>query len=252
MSIEWKKKGAIVVGASSGIGAAVAHRLARGGWRVALVARREDKLAEVADAIAERSPRAETHLYAHDVTDYDAVPALFDRIVEDLGGVEMVIYAAGTMPDVAADEYDFAKDRAMVETNLLGMIAWLDEAADFFTRLQAGTIVGIGSVAGDRGRKDQPAYNTSKGAQAIFLESLRNRLAGHKVRVVTIKPGPVATPMTAHLGSLPMMISANEAARQIVDAALRKNGEVYVPARWRFVMIVIRHIPGFLFRKMGI
>lgn len=247
-----RKKCAIVVGASSGIGAAVARRLARAGWHLALVARRQEALNQVAADIA-RLPGAHPALvYPHDVTNYDEVPALFDRIADDLGGLELVLYASGVMPDVGPEEFDFAKDRAMVEVNLLGMIAWLNQAADLFARLEGGTIAGIGSVAGDRGRRDRPGYNTSKGAQAIFLESLRNRLAPRNVRVVTIKPGPVATPMTEGLGQMPFMISANEAAREIVRALESSRSTVYVPHRWAVIMLVIRHIPSFLFRRLGI
>lgn len=243
---------AIVVGASSGMGEAVARRLAQRGWRVALVARREDKLRAIAEDIARRTGRDDALAYAHDVTHFEEVPSLFDRIVRDLGGLGLIVYAAGIMPDVAPDEYDFQKDRAMVEVNLLGMMAWMNEAADLFRRLKRGTIVGIGSVAGDRGRKDRPAYNTSKGAQAIFLESLRNRLAAHNVRVVTIKPGPVATAMTVRLGDQPFQISASEAARQIVAACESARATVYVPRRWALIMCVIRHIPSVIFRRLDI
>jgi NAD(P)-dependent dehydrogenase (short-subunit alcohol dehydrogenase family) len=242
---------ALVVGASSGIGAAVAERLAREGFRVALVARREDELRKVADAINRRAGQERAWVFAHDVTHYEEVPALFERIVEVLGGLSVVVYAAGVMPPVGPDEYNFAKDRQMVEVNLLGMIAWLNEAADLFRRVQSGVIVGVGSVAGDRGRAGQPGYNTTKGAQAIFLESLRNRLAPANVRVITIKPGPVDTPMVRHLGRLPMMITADEAARQIVRAIGRSWGTVYVPRRWGLIMWVIIHIPSFIFRRLG-
>jgi len=250
--VELREKCALIVGASSGIGEAVARRLAKAGWRVALVARREDRLQALAAAINRRGEDRPALAYPHDVTNYDAVPALFDRIVEDLGGLSMVVYAAGVMPAVEPDEYDFAKDRRMVEVNLLGCMAWLNEAADLFTRLQAGTIVGIGSIAGDRGRRGQPAYNTSKGAQAIYLESLRNRLDQRGVRVVTIKPGYVETEMTQGLGNLPMMISATEAGRQVVRAALTSRGTVYVPKRWGLIGLAIRHIPSFIFRKLDI
>ncbi|MDK2972190.1 MAG: hypothetical protein PWP23_1945 [Candidatus Sumerlaeota bacterium] len=247
-----KKKCAIIVGASSGIGAAVARRMAREGWTLALVARREEALADVAADIARRTNREAPRIYPHDVTDFDAVPALFDRIVADLGGLELVLYTSGIMPDVGPEEFNFAKDRQMVEVNLLGMMAWLNEAAHLFSRLGGGTIAGISSVAGDRGRRDRPGYNTSKGAQAIFLEALRNRLASRNVRVVTIKPGPVATPLTEGLGNMPFMISANEAARQIVRALGKSHGTVYVPLRWAAIMTVIRHIPSIIFRRMGI
>lgn len=245
--MELAEKRAIVVGASSGIGEAAALELMRRGWTVALVARREEKLRAIADKSGGRG-----RVYAHDVADFDAVPGLFDRIVDDLGGVSMVVFAAGVMPQVEEDEYDFEKDRQMVDVNLLGCMAWLNESARLFTRLQAGTIVGVGSIAGDRGRRGQPAYNTSKGAQAIYLECLRNRLDRHGVRVVTIKPGYVDTEMTAGMGDLLWMISAREAGRRVVDAAMKSRGTVYVPRRWRFVALVLRHIPSFIFRKINI
>lgn len=244
-------KCAIIVGASSGMGAAVAKRLAHAGWRLALVARREEALNSLAEEINAKG-KGHAHVYKHDVTHFDEVPELFDRIAGELSGLEMVIYAAGVMPEVGPDEYDFEKDRLMVEVNLLGMMAWLNEAADLFSRLQGGTIVGFGSVAGDRGRKDQPGYNTSKGAVAVYLEALRNRLAPWNVRVVTIKPGPVDTPMTEGLGNLPFMISVTEASRQIVNAALTSRSTVYVPGRWALIMLIIRHIPSFIFRRLGI
>lgn len=250
--LTWDTRTAIVVGASSGIGAATVRRLARAGWTVAAVARRGELLAQLA---AKENERADAELvipYVHDVRAFDAVPELFERIVRELGGVQMVIYAAGIMPEVAADEYDFAKDRAMVEVNLLGMMAWLNQAADLFQRLRGGVIVGVGSIAGDRGRRAQPAYNTSKGAQAIFLEALRNRLWASGVRVVTIKPGYVATAMTKNMRNALWIISADEAARRLLIAAATANGEVYVPRRWRLVGLIIRHIPSFIFRRLEI
>jgi short-subunit dehydrogenase len=251
--MSWNAQTAIVIGASSGIGAAVARRLAREGWTVALVARREDKLRTLAEAINRRAGATVAHVFRHDVREFDDVPGLFEEIVDKLGGLGLLVYASGAMPEVGPNEYNFAKDREMVEVNLLGMMAWVDEAADLFERVQHGILVGIGSVAGDRGRKGQPGYNTSKGAQAIFLESLRNRLAQHEdVRVITIKPGYVATEMTAHLGQKLWMISADEAAQRIVRAIDKARGEVYVPRRWRFVSLAIRHIPSFLFKKLEI
>ena len=151
-------KKAIVVGASSGIGAAIVTELAQRGYRVAALARREDKLNAVCDKLD--LARA----YVHDVTDYDAVPALFHQITRDLDGLDLIVYVAGVQPTVSADEYSFEKDRQMIEVNLLGAMAWLNQAALRFSRAQTGYIVGISSVAGDRGRSAFPGYHTSKGA----------------------------------------------------------------------------------------
>ena len=242
----------LIIGASSGIGEALATHLGHNGWNLALVSRRRDELERVAGAINGSPGQGKASVFVHDVTDTASVPHLFESIVESLGGLELVVYAAGVMPDVGKDEYDFSKDKLMIEVNLMGQVAWLNESADFLGRIKRGTIVGIGSVAGDRGRTGQPVYNTSKGAQAIYLESLRNRLAMQDVRVVTVKPGPVDTPMTAGLGSMPFMISADAAAKMIIRGIHKSRGTVYVPARWRYIMLIIRHIPSFIFRRLQI
>jgi NAD(P)-dependent dehydrogenase (short-subunit alcohol dehydrogenase family) len=156
------------------------------------------------------------------------------------------------MPRITDSEYSFDKDRAMIEVNVLGAIAWLNEAAQRLEAAGSGTIVGISSVAGDRGRRGQPVYCTSKAALDTYLEALRNRVGRFGVRVVTIKPGPVDTPLTKGLDKLPMVISADDAARQIIAAAEKGKRIAYVPGKWRPVMAVIRSIPSPLFQKLNI
>ena len=136
--------------------------------------------------------------------------------------------------------------------NVLGAVAWLNEAAQRFTRARAGTIVGLSSVAGDRGRRGNPVYCASKAALDTYLESLRNRLGRLGVAVVTVKPGPVATSMTAGRNQVPFLVSAEEAARQILAAARRGARVAYVPAKWRPIMYVIRHIPSVVFQRLNV
>ena len=234
---------AIVIGASSGIGRELVRLLAAEGTKVAAVARREEELRK----LAEEFP-ALVEPIAHDVTDYNAVPALFQEITKSLGGLDLVVYASGVMPQVGADEYDFAKDRQIMEVNILGAMAWLDQAAIRFGNIGSGSIVGIGSVAGDRGRAGQPAYNASKAAFATYLEALRNRLSKKGVKVVTIKPGPVDTPMTAGLGlkgAMPVQVAAKK-----ILAKADKPGEHYLKLTHRGIFFVIRHVPSFVFRRL--
>lgn len=244
---------AIVVGASTGIGAALVKELAKRGYHVAALARRENKLAELADKV-KSNPRVTTQIItrAHDVTDYDTVPPLFAELVDQLGGLDLIIYAAGVMPPVGLDEFDFEKDLKQVEVNLAGGIAWLNLAARRFQLTKSGTIVGIGSVAGDRGRQGSPVYNTTKGALAIYLEALRNRLAKHGVQVTTIKPGFVDTVMLENAEKTFWVISPERAAELIMNAAERKRQVAYVPFQWRFLMLIIKSIPSFIFRKLGV
>jgi short-subunit dehydrogenase len=242
---------ALVVGASSGIGEAVARRLAGDGARVALVARRENELRRIMDEINGAAGGERAIAVAHDVKDIDEVPELVQEIARRLGGLDVVIYAAGAMPAVAVDEYDTAKDREMLEVNLLGAVAWLNPVADRMSRLGRGTIVGIGSVAGDRGRAPNPVYCTSKAGFHAYLEALRNRVAKLGVKVVTIKPGFVDTAMTRGKEGLFWVISADRAAEIILKKARRGAVSAYVPARWRLVMTIVRSIPSFIFSKLG-
>ncbi len=241
----WKK--AIIVGASSGIGEALARALLADGCRVALVARRGERLRTV----AREAGGDEALVYAHDVTDTDAVPALFDRITQDLGGLDLIVYAAGIMPSVAPDEYDSAKDAGIIASNFTGAVSWLNEAARRFEKAGEGTIVGISSVAGDRGRRGNPVYGATKAALNAYLESLRNRIERRGAFVVTIKPGPVDTPMTHGLNA-PGMISPERAAAEILVAAKDRVRVAYVPAKWKPIMGVIRSIPPGIFKHLNI
>lgn len=246
-----KQPKAIVVGASSGIGAALALELARHGYWVAALARREAALTTLADQEAERTGEKRILPYVHDVTDYDVVPGLFQTITRDLGGLDLIVYVAGIQPAVGPDEYDFAKDKAVVEVNVLGAMAWLNLAAARFTRTSRGQIAAISSVAGDRGRRGFPGYHTSKSALTTYLESLRNRLAPHGVSVTTIKPGQVQTALLENAKSTLWVISPESAAAQMRQAIEKKQQTVYIPGRWRWMMLVIQHIPSVIFRRMN-
>jgi NAD(P)-dependent dehydrogenase (short-subunit alcohol dehydrogenase family) len=180
------------------------------------------------------------------------VPELFEELVRALGGLDLLVYAAGIMPRIGPLEFDSETDAEILAVNALGAMAWCNAAAEHFQAQRSGVIVGIGSIAGDRGRRGNPAYGASKAALAHYLEALRNRLSDHGVRVCTIKPGYVETPMTAELGKLPGMVTAEAAARTIVRYARRGSGVRYVPLRWLGVSLVLRSIPSFVFRRLTI
>jgi len=245
-------KRAVVVGASSGIGAALVRRLADAGYKVAAVARRRDVLDSLAAEINDKQPEQRCWAFAHDVTDTAAARGIFDDVVAALDGLDVLVYSAGVMPAVGPDQFDIELDRKMIEVNVIGAMAWINLAAERFLPQGQGTIVGIGSVAGDRGRIKGPAYGASKAALHTFLESIRNRLDRHGVHVLTIKPGPVKTPMTADLDKLPMIIEADVAANKIFNAIASRSMVTYVPFQWMPIMAVIRSIPSIIFRRMSI
>lgn len=242
---------AIVVGASSGIGAALVRRLAAQGYAVAAVARRADELERLRDDICAMFPQARVLTVAHDVTDYEAVPAVFEDITRKLGGLDLIIFAAAVQPPVALHEYDFAKDRAIVETNVLGAIAWLNQAAVRFERARRGKIVGLSSIAGDRGRVGSPVYNTSKAALDTYLEALRNRLSRYGVTVTTVKLGFVDTQLLKNAARTFWVISPEEAAARILAVAREGKQVVYTPRRWQLVSLIVQAMPSVLFRRLN-
>lgn len=237
----------VVVGASSGIGEAIARQLAQSGADVAIVARRQSELERLA---GERPGKLRP--YAHDVANVDEVPELFERIERELGGIDGLIYAAGVMPKIEESEYAFEKDRAMVAVNLLGAMAWMNQAAARFEAARNGTILGISSIAGERGRRGNPAYCATKAALSTYLESLRNRCSRYGVNVVTIKPGFVDTAMTRGMKGLFWLISAEKAAKTALALARKgTSAAAFVPSRWALVAFVVRNLPSFIFRKLN-
>lgn len=243
-------KKAIVVGASSGIGAELVRVLVDDGFDVVALARREQTLKELFQEV--NSERVCVSTIAHDVSDTDAVPAVFRQATEILGGLDLLVYVAGVMPRVGPDEWATDADHVMFQVNTLGAVSWINQAAPMLVAQGHGTLVAVGSVAGDRGRRGQPGYCASKAALHTYMESVRNRVSQHGVSVVTVKPGPVHTPMTEGLEKLPMAISATAAARGISAAIKKRKTNVYVPGQWRFIMTVIRWIPSIVFRRMDI
>jgi short-subunit dehydrogenase len=242
---------AVIVGASSGIGAALARRLGAEGYALAVLARRKAELDELCAELNAQAGEARALAYAHDVTEFEKTPALFQRLLKDLGGIEVFVYCTGVTLPVAIDEFTFEKDRRMIETNLLGAVAWLGHAAALFQRVGAGSLVGISSVAGDRGRVLNPAYNSSKAGLDAYLEALRNRLTRHGVHVLTVKPGFVDTDQLKGRAALFGVISPEKAAAGIWKAMRARKQLVYIPWFWRWIMLAVRLTPSFIFRRLS-
>jgi len=241
----------LVIGASLGLGAELARKLSREGYSLALIARSEDKLNDLSNEI--QSNGGSAHAYVHDVTEYKKIPDLLRKIVADLGGLDFVIFVAGaTLPPGGIDKYNFENDRRMIETNFLGAVAWLNLIAEMFQSAGTGQIVGIASIAGDRGRVGNPAYNASKAGLATYLEALRNRLTRYGVNVLTVKPGFMNTEMLkAAQGATPFTIEPEKAADDIFRAMKKRKQLIYTASIWRWIMLAIQHTPSFIFRKLS-
>ncbi len=241
---------AVIVGASRGIGAALARRLAAEGYDLALVSRDGERLQALAGDLRGEAGRVLT--YTHDVHATEEVPALLQRIAAELGGLDLFIYNAGVMFPADPERYVVEEDLETLRVNTLGAVAWLNPVALRFRRAGHGHIVAIGSIAGDRGRRGNPAYAASKAALHAYLEGLRNRLARHGVTVTTIKPGQVRTEMLAHAERVVSPVTPEAAAEGIWRAIRARRQTAYVPGRWRWVSLVVRAIPSFIFRRLAL
>ena len=242
----------IIVGASDGIGAALARKLAKEGYTIALVARRKDKLNTLCAEINSAEKEARAFPYVHDVANYAEVPDLLRKIIADLGGLDLLVFMAGINFPPGLTSYNFEGDRKMVEVNLIGAMAWLSPVAEMFQNAKAGQIVGISSVAGDRGRVGNPGYNTSKAGLTTYLEALRNRLTRYGVSVLTIKPGFVKTEMLkAVQGGTPFASTPEQVAEDIYKAMRRRKQVIYTAPIWRWIMLIIQHVPSVIFRRMS-
>ncbi len=244
-------KRGLIIGASSGIGAALTRRLADAGYTLALVSQRKDELVQLCDQINAASGKTVAVPYVHDVTHYDEVPELLRRIVADIGGLDLAAYVAGVNFPPGIDKYNFEGDRQMIEVNFIGAVAWLNPVAEMFQSAGAGQIVGISSVAGDRGRVGNPGYNASKAGLSAYLEALRNRLTRRGVSVLTVKPGFVKTQMLQAAQKPMFPITPEKAADDIYRAVLSRKQQIYTPWFWTWIMLVVRNIPSVIFRRMS-
>ena len=245
------RKRAILVGACGGLGTALTRKLAREGWNLALVARKGDCPGALsAELNADGVVRALA--YEHDVNNTGEVPALLKRIFTDLGGLDMLIYNAGINLPPGMEKLSAEDDIEMIQVNLLGAVAWLAPVGDLFKDAKGGTIVGISSVAGDRGRITNPGYNTSKAGLTTYLEALRNRFTRHGVHVLTVKPGFMATDMLrASAGPKPFTVTPERAADDIYKAIRRRKQVMYTHPIWRWIMLALIHTPSMIFRRLN-
>lgn len=242
---------AVIVGASSGIGAAITRRLADEGYIVATLARKKSELDKLCAQINKSGKETRALAYEHDVTDLPSIPLTFQKLLKDLGGIDALVYVAGVMPKVEIDEFNLSKDHQMIETNLMGGVAWMGQGAALFQRMNAGQLVGISSVAGDRGRVLNPAYNASKAGLDAYLEALRNRLTRLGVHVLTVKPGFVDTEMLKSSPRRFGVISPERVAAGVWSAMRGGKQLVYLPWYWRWIMFAVRSTPSFIFRRLS-
>lgn len=237
----------LIVGATSAMAAEVARLYAGRGASLVLTGRNPVRLAAVGDDLRVRGA-ASVETEVLDVLDRDRHAAVVQRAFA--GRLDVVLLAHGDLPDQQRCQTDPREAARALELNLVATVELLTLLASGFAAQRSGTIAVITSVAGDRGRQSNYVYGAAKAGVSVFLSGLRQRLRGAGVRVVTLKPGFVDTPMTAHLPRNPLASSPQRAARAIYRAIESPRDVAYIPWFWRPVMAVIRAVPESLFKRL--
>src|SRR5271156_556645 len=241
----------LVLGATSGIAEATCRIWAAQGASLFLVARNAEKLAAVAADLRTRGASFVDTAVA-DLDDTDKHPQLLSHAVNSLTGMDIAYLAHGILGDQADAERDFNAAAQILYTNLLAPVSLLTWLANFCVQRRSGTLAVISSVAGDRGRRSNYLYGASKAGLSAFLGGLRNRVDREGVTVLTIKPGPVKTAMTAGIPKSEKFADVNAVAKSIVGAIEKRQDNLYVPFQWQPIMFVIRHIPERIFKKLNL
>jgi short-subunit dehydrogenase len=241
----------IVLGATSGIALEVQRLLAREGRELLLVARSPQRLAEVQADLAARGAQ-QVLTYSADLASIQQHSAIFDFARHTFPDFDTVLLAYGSMHEQKDSETSVDILLEELQINFVSAAAILTLFAADLERRRTGCLAAITSVAGDRGRRSNYVYGSSKGALSLFLQGLRSRLHPAGVRVMTIKPGPVQTPMTDHLPSAARFADPEQVARDIVRALERRSPDVlYTPKVWRYVMSAVQHIPETIFKRLS-
>ena len=241
----------LIIGATSAIAESCARIWAKRGDELFLVARNLERLDTIAKDLKVRgSPQVQS--FCVDANVFDLHQPMLDKAFEVLGKIDVVLIAYGTLSNQKECEQSVDLTMQEIKTNALSAIALMTHMANHFESQGNGTIAVISSVAGDRGRQSNYVYGSAKAMVTTFASGLRQRLFRSGVSVVTIKPGFVDTPMTAEFKKGLLWASPEKVANLIVMACDKKNAEVYIPGFWWGIMVVIKHLPSFIFKKMNI
>lgn len=249
------QKWVLVVGASSGIARALVRELAHHNFSLILAARDGDELETIAADLRVRS-KAEVA-----VLQFEATATGFVREKNDVefwngslalcnGELHGIVLCHATMPPQEAAQSDWKVSRSMIEANYASYVSLLNLSAAYFENRSEGFIAAIGSVAGDRGRKSNYIYGSTKAALSVLMQGVRQRLATTGVSVITIKPGPIDTAMTFGMDKLPLLVPPERVARDILRAIRHQKEIVYTPAPWRIIMTLLCLVPEKFWKKM--
>ncbi len=238
---------ALILGAGSDMAVAIAKKFASAGWDIQLAARNISRLKSLETDIRIRyNVTCTSHEF--DAVQFQTHESFFDALNPK---PDIVVCVFGYLGDNEAARKDWKEAERTIHTNYTGAISILNVVANYYEKEKHGTIVGISSVAGERGRQSNFIYGSAKAGFTAYLSGLRNRLFREQVHVLSVQPGFVYTKMTEGL-TLPKLLTAKpeEVADAVYKAVSRKKNTIYVKWFWRWIMLIIKSIPEPLFKKM--
>ena len=243
----------VIIGATSAIAECCARIwVQRSNTELVLVGRDITRLNRVASDLSVRNPNSKITCQTVDFVD----PVEISKFVKNIfsnGNIDLALIAQGTLPDQKECQNNLSISEEALTINGISPVLFAEAFSAQMEKVGAGKIVIIGSVAGDRGRKSNYTYGAAKALVSRYAEGLQHRFAETNVKIILIKPGPTDTPMTADLKQNGARLAdVNEVATQIINAIDHGKREVYTPKKWRIIMLVIRHIPMFIFKKLNI
>jgi short-subunit dehydrogenase len=243
----------LIFGATSAIASACARLWISQGNNLFLVTRNQQKLDSlIADLRVRSSGDQHIEGICSDLNAIDNHQSLFDNATTALGKLDIVLIAHGSLPNQSACEQSVKLTLDEITTNALSTISLLSIAGNHFETQQSGIIAAISSVAGDRGRQSNYVYGSAKGMVTLFMQGLRNRLAKKGVAVITIKPGFVDTPMTVDIKKGLLWAQPDAIAKGIINAIDKRKDVIYLPWFWYWIMLIIRHIPESIFKRLAL
>ncbi len=238
-------KKAIIIGATSGIGKALAFELSHNGYNLGITGRRTELLKQLVNDIS-----TDAHYRTMDVTEAEEAIQLFQDLVAEMDGVDLVIINAG-MGNNNRD-YKWEIERQTIDVNVRGFVAIANAAFNYFDKQERGHLVGISSVASHFSYGKATAYNASKAFVSNYLKGLRYKAfqKKNKIIITDIRPGFIATPMTEQNKGMFWVINADESARLILKTITRKKKVAYIPSRWRLMAWILRIVPESIFKRL--
>lgn len=239
----------LILGATSDIALEIAKKYAGEGYDLHLAGRKISQLERIKNDLCVRYER-DVKVCSFDALRYENHQAFYKQLYPE---PEITVLVFGAMYEEEEAIKDWTLASKMIHTNYTGAVSILNIIANDYIKKAAGTIIGISSVAGDRGRKSKLIYGSAKAAFSTYLSGLRNWCAHHEVHVMSVKPGFVATQMTEHL-NLPKSLTAqpDQVAKAVFNAVKKKKNVIYVKWFWRYIMLIIKLIPEPIFKKLNL